>query len=677
MKIPFLIIAFLILLGRESAFCSREQVHSKTIKVGVYNNPPKVFLDKRNQPSGIFIDLLSDLAETEKLHIEYVSGTWAQLFELLQKGAIDVMPDVAFSEERDSLFLFSMPVINSWLQVFTMHETAIHVMQDLNNKRVGVLRGSIQEDFLNQTLLDLDELNFELITFNDYASSAVALKENKVDALVANRFFYFSDLCDAEIMPTGLILQLNDLHFAFAKTVDRKLIKLFNQHMSNLKNTPESAYYKSLNKWFTKKTSNLIPRFVYWILAGIAALLFLVTVFAIILKMGITYKTKELQLKNKELLKAKEAAESSDRLKTIFLQNMSHEIRTPMSAILGFLSLLEKNDLESEKRSQYLDVIQQSGQRLLSTLNDIMEISKIETGQKSINPEPVNVVDTLKYLHKLFNKQVSDKNLGFELAEHIDTSRATIETDKNMLEGMLTNLISNALKFTEKGSITMGNYLENKALVFYVKDTGIGIPKDRHEAIFDRFVQADLNMTRSHEGSGLGLSIVKAYLTMLGGNIWLESTPGLGSTFFFSIPYKPLSITSKIMGTTNPMELKSDKKNTILIVEDDPYNSLFIKTILENPNMDFLSAVNGMEAVQMVQEHPEISLVLMDLKMPLLNGIDATRKIREFNTRIPIIAQTAYALSGDDEKALEAGCNDYISKPIDKDVLIQVINKYL
>lgn len=677
MKIPFFVLALLILLGRESLLTAQEKAPSKAVKVGVYNNPPKVFLNKKNEPSGIFIDMVTDIARKEGLEVEYVSGSWSQLFGLLQKGMIDVLPDVAFSEQRDSLFLFSMPVINSWLQVFTTRETAIHVMQDLNNKRVGVLRGSIQEDYLNQTLLDLDKLDFELITFTDYASSAAALKENKIDALVANRFFYFSDLCDAGIMPTGLILQLNELHFAFAKTTDKQLIKLFNQHIANLKNTPGSAFYKSLKKWFNKKTSNLIPRFVYWIIAGIAALLLLVSAFAVILKYSVNYKTKELQQKNEELLKAKEAAESSDHLKTIFLQNMSHEIRTPMSAIMGFLSLLENSDLNSEKKNQYLDVIQKSGQRLLTTLNDIMEISKIETGQITVNPEPVNVVDTLRYLHELFNKQVGDKNLGYKLAEHIDTNQAVIETDKNMLEGILTNLISNAIKFTETGSIALGNYIDNKKLVFYVKDTGMGIAKDRQEAIFERFVQADLNMTRSHEGSGLGLSIVKAYVTMLGGDIWIESTPGLGSTFFFSIPYKPISITSNMMEATIPQVLKSDKKSTILIVEDDPYNSLYITTILEDPNIDFFNAVNGMEAVQMVQDHPEISLVLMDLKMPLLNGIDATRKIREFNTRIPIIAQTAYALSGDDERALEAGCNDYISKPIDKDILIKLINKYL
>ncbi|PKP10609.1 MAG: hypothetical protein CVU09_06725 [Bacteroidetes bacterium HGW-Bacteroidetes-4] len=677
MKIPFFIVAFLILLGQGSAFSAEEKTHLKTIKVGVYNNPPKVFLNKKNKPSGIFIDLVDAIARNEGLEVEYVSGSWSQLVDLLKRGALDVMPDVAFSEERDSLFLFSMPVISSWLQVFTTHQTSIQVIQDLNHKKVGVLKGSIQENYLNQTFLNLDKLDFELITFNDYASSAAALKENKIDALVANRFFYFSDLCDAAILPTGLILRLNELHFAFAKNTDAQLIKMFNKNISNLKNTPESVYYKSVKKWFSKKTRQLIPAFVYWIIAGIVALLLLVSVFAIILKMGITYKTREIKQKNKALIRAKEAAESSDKLKTIFLQNMSHEIRTPMSAILGFINLLEKNDLESEKRIQYLDVVKKSGKRLLSTLNDMMEISKIETGHKTINPEPVNVVDTLQYLHELFIKQVSDKNIGFELAEHIDINQAMIVTDKHMLEGILTNLISNALKFTETGSISMGNYLDNTSLVFYVKDTGIGIAKERHEAIFDRFVQADLNMTRSHEGSGLGLSIVKAYVTMLGGNIWIDSTPGLGSTIFFSIPYKPIPNTSNNMEVAKSQELKSVKKNTILIVEDDPYNSLFVKTILEDPNIDFLNAVNGMEAVQMVQEHPEISLVLMDIKMPLLNGIDATRKIREFNTRIPIIAQTAYALSGDDEKALEAGCNDYIPKPINKDVLIKLINKYL
>ncbi|HBG23697.1 MAG: hypothetical protein A2266_02205 [Bacteroidetes bacterium RIFOXYA12_FULL_40_10] len=238
----------------------------------------------------------------------------------------------------------------------------------------------------------------------------------------------------------------------------------------------------------------------------------------------------------KNLIKSKDRAEESDRLKSAFLANMSHEIRTPMNGILGFLQLLSEGEISNGDRDYYFDVINKSGERLLSTINDIIEISKIESGQLSTSVSYVDIGSILDFQYEFFVKQAQQKGLKLTLCKTRNPIIKTIKTDKHILDGILTNLIKNAIKFTEKGEIEFGNYIKGDAMFFYVKDTGIGISPDRHQAIFERFVQADLDYKRPHEGSGLGLSIVKAYVNMLGGEINLVSESGVGSTFFFSIP---------------------------------------------------------------------------------------------------------------------------------------------
>ncbi len=240
------------------------------------------------------------------------------------------------------------------------------------------------------------------------------------------------------------------------------------------------------------------------------------------------HQKEELQLE-------KEKAEESDRLKSAFLANMSHEIRTPLNGILGFLELLDKPDLTAEQRKRYIKIVNMSGQRLLDTINDILEISVIEAGQSVVQKVEVNTEEIMHYFHLFFVQQAKDKGLTIELDQYVTDADALIQTDKNKLESILSNLLKNAIKFTNQGGVVFGNYLEGKSLIFYVKDTGVGIPEDRLDAVFDRFVQADNSLTRHHEGSGLGLSIVKSYVEMLGGRVWLNSAAGNGSTFYFSI----------------------------------------------------------------------------------------------------------------------------------------------
>jgi PAS domain S-box-containing protein len=379
----------------------------------------------------------------------------------------------------------------------------------------------------------------------------------------------------------------------------------------------------------------------------------------------------------RNLIISKERAEESDRLKSAFLANMSHEIRTPMNGIMGFLQLLNDIELSGEDRQYYFDIINKSGDRLLSTINDIIEISKIESGQLPVHKSRVNIEEIIRYHYEFFRKQTDEKGLKLIVNEQVKGEDAFIISDHHIIDGILTNLIKNAVKFTDNGYIEFGNLLRDDKLVFYVKDSGSGIPPDRVDSIFERFVQADLDYTRPHEGSGLGLSIVKAYISLLNGDIWLDSVLGEGSTFWFSIPYIPAQYDSPELENSSSTVPQNNSRIQILIVEDDLLCSKYLETIIIKEGLGVIHAKNGEEAVRLMEADPKISMILMDLRMPVMDGLEATKKIREFNKSVIIVAQTVNALPVDRKIALNAGCNDYLSKPIIEETLKSMLNKYL
>ncbi len=390
---------------------------------------------------------------------------------------------------------------------------------------------------------------------------------------------------------------------------------------------------------------------------------------------GISRDITEQKKTEQELIDALKRATSSDRLKSAFLANMSHEIRTPMNGILGFTSLLKEHDLSGEQQNEYIDIIQKSGNRMLNTVNDIIEISRIEAGEVRISSDTLNINNHLIDLFNFFVPEAENKGLKL-IIDKLPEDELVVSTDKNKLSSIVTNLIKNAIKFTDVGTIKIGCKKNEKFLKFYVEDTGIGIPGNRKDAIFNRFEQADIEDTRVYEGSGLGLAIVKYYVEMLGGKIWVESEENKGSTFFFTISYQPFN-TKDVLSTTSGKKLSENKRKLkILVVEDDETSFLYLSTILNDLAEKIQLAKNGLEAVEFCENNSGFDIVLMDIKLPVLDGFKATKKIREFNKEIKIIAQTAYALEGDKEKAIEIGCNDYISKPINKGKLIEMIGKH-
>lgn len=386
-------------------------------------------------------------------------------------------------------------------------------------------------------------------------------------------------------------------------------------------------------------------------------------------------KLKEI---NKELQKAKVKAEESDQLKSAFLANMSHEIRTPMNGIMGFAELLKEANLSIEERKNYIEIIEKSGTRLLNIINDIVDISKIEAGQMNVVFSGTNIDEQLQYIQTFFTPETQDKGLLLLLKRPLADDETIIRTDREKLYAILMNLVKNAIKYTVKGIIEFGYEKKDNYIQFFVKDTGIGISKDRHQAIFERFIQADFNDKMARQGAGLGLSIAKAYVELLGGKIWVESEPEKGSVFYFTLPCA-IKLEDNSSTQINMLTNQGDchiKKLKILIAEDDKISRMLILKVLNSFSKEIIIAKMGLEAVQISQNNPDIDLILMDIQMPQMNGYEATKEIRKFNKEVIILAQTAFALEGDKEKTIEAGCNGYISKPIKKEELSRLIRHY-
>ncbi len=382
------------------------------------------------------------------------------------------------------------------------------------------------------------------------------------------------------------------------------------------------------------------------------------------------------KIAERELLKAKHKAEESDRLKSAFLANMSHEIRTPMNSILGFSELLKEPDLSSNDYEEFIKIIQDNGKRMLETVNDLVDISRIETDQVQIKTQKINLKKELRSLVEAFKVDARNKGLKIILKFNHTEEDSFIDSDHQKLITVYTNLIKNAIKFTNKGFIEIGAELTNTELRSYVKDTGIGIPEDRKNAIFKFFEQADIVNKKAYQGSGLGLSISKAYIEMLGGIIGVNSEQGKGSTFYFNIPLKSTNaISNKTSHQTAANTI--NKKLKILVAEDDGASFLHLSILLKDISSQILHAKTGSDALEFIKSDPEIDLVLMDIKLPDLDGYTVTREARKVKKDLPIIAQTAFAMAEDKEKALNAGCNEYVTKPMSKQSLFEAISRLI
>jgi signal transduction histidine kinase len=385
-----------------------------------------------------------------------------------------------------------------------------------------------------------------------------------------------------------------------------------------------------------------------------------------------------LKQAEKELIVAKERAEESDKLKSAFLANMSHEIRTPLNGILGFTELLKMSDVTPQQQNDYLDIIKKGGDRMLNIINDIIDISRIESGQMKVALSETNINDQIEFICAFFAPDAQAKGITLKFKNTLSNEDAVIVSDKEKIYAILANLVKNAIKFTRTGFVEYGYVKKESSYEFYVKDTGIGISSDQKDFIFERFRQGSESLTRNYEGTGLGLSISKAYAEMLGGNIWFESEFGKGSVFYFNLPINSeIKVKPGISTVTQAIPKDEKIKSLVILIVDDNLPSEMLMTRLVRPfSKKILKVTTGIDAVDTCRNNPDIDLVLMDIKLPEMDGYESTREIRKFNKDLIIIAQTAFGLMDEKDKALEAGCNDFIAKPINRSAFLTLIQKY-
>lgn len=375
-----------------------------------------------------------------------------------------------------------------------------------------------------------------------------------------------------------------------------------------------------------------------------------------------------------DLLQAKQKAEESDRLKSSFLSNLSHEVRTPMNAILGFSELLSDIKVLDENERFFIETIQNNSTKLLSIITDLIEMSKIETEKIMLNNANFEVSAIKGVILELYGNSATAK--GVNLLFTGFNSNVILFSDEQKIKKILTNLVDNALKFTDQGEIRINCIVKPGSLEIHVSDTGSGVPEGHEELIFHRFRQADETFSRKHGGTGLGLSIARAYAEALGGKLWYIKNPN-GAEFAFNIPVKWSYNQSEPITPSEISENPDYSNFTFLVAEDDATNFAYLTKILSMTRVNILYASNGAEAVELINNNPGVDMILMDIRMPIMDGYEATEIIRKDNAVIPIIATTAYAMSGDKEKCITAGCNAYISKPIKKNELFDIINRYL
>jgi signal transduction histidine kinase/CheY-like chemotaxis protein/PAS domain-containing protein len=385
-------------------------------------------------------------------------------------------------------------------------------------------------------------------------------------------------------------------------------------------------------------------------------------------------------LTEKELITQKEKAEKSDKLKSAFLATMSHELRTPMNAIIGF-SEIPDEDTTLEEFHSFNEIIHTSGKQLQAIIEDLFNISLIEAGEISLKEEtfPIDrIVTNIEKTFKLEQKLASKEHLVFYLKEDPALANRSIKTDQTRLLQILDNLIRNAIKFTERGFVEFGFRMENATTIqFYVKDSGIGIHEEKQELIFEKFRQVDDSHTRKYGGTGLGLAIASNLSKLLGGTLTVASEPDKGALFSLTLPVLTGNIPDPVKEEETLLPTSFLNQKTILLAEDEESNYELIKTYFHKCDLTLLWVTNGIEAIDMLSMRPEIDLVLMDLKMPQMDGYEATKNIREQNPTIPVIALTAHAMQGDQEKTMELGFSEYIAKPVNKQKLIKLLKKIL
>lgn len=523
---------------------------AQRVLVGHYENAPKVFTDSSGRPAGIFVDILEHIAGAENWQLQYVPGTWMEGLDRLARGEIDLMPDVAYTPQRNTIFAFpQVPALSSWYQAYAPKGHGIKSIFDLNHKRILVLDRSVQQQAFARLSKGFG-LETELIGVPDYHTMFAMVAKKEADAAVTNSFYGKMHADKFGLEDTAVIFEPSDLFYAAPPRNPKGLLAVLDRHLAAMKKDPNSLYYRSLKRWTSEKTEFALPAWLRIAGAGIVAFAVFSFLAGALFRRQVRLRTQELRQLNQEmeqrihertaeLAREKERAEAADRLKSAFLAAMSHELRTPLNSIIGFTGILLQGlagPLNGEQNKQ-LEMVRGSSRHLLALINDVLDISKIEAQQLQVFHEPFDLRASIEKVAASVGLPAEKKGLAFQV--NIADEIGSWVSDQRRVEQILLNLLNNAIKFTEKGRVTLtAEIREGRLLRLAVSDTGIGIKEEDMQKLFQPFRQIDSGLARKHEGTGLGLAICRRLAELLGGEIHIHSVWEQGSTFEVLLPAK-------------------------------------------------------------------------------------------------------------------------------------------